>query len=233
MSKRRKKRKNGRKIRRVGLEKEREKEKKIKAEKERKKIRRFKKLNFKSFPDFQEAVDEYCKLRKEQGDKAKSSRWLINNGHGKIYFIGTTKYGLKWDYFKKQAGFLDKKPLRVLIKEYKVLYREHGDLVLKLDWMRKNGHSEIPNYLSHYKITWEQFKESAGFSKKKSLKSLIRQFNKLRKEHGDKAKSCNWLCRNGFRDIHSQVYNRHRLKWYDFIKLCEGHFEMDEEDLMI
>jgi len=162
------------------------------------------------------AIKEYQKIRKEHGDKAKSSKWMKKNG-----YVGLCSYVRKafdsWNSFKKQAGF-DEDPLyeswtkEIAIKEYQKIRELHGDKAKSSFWMKKNGYRGLCSYVVRAFDSWNSFKQQAGFDEKplwnKWTKEIaIKEYQKIRREHGDKAKSSSWMEKNGYGGLCYYVRN--------------------------
>jgi hypothetical protein len=195
------------------------------------------------FVTFEELLQSYRDVR-ERHSEANSSGWMIRNDYGWIYTQVRKKYKMKWDEFKKQSGFddqpLNRKNLTLedLVEEYKVVRKEHGDKAKSCKWIQTNGYKWLHNHaLQDHGLQWNEFKKTCGFKNdsikrhRMTIEELLEEYKDIRKEHGDKAKTSNWLYKNKYSWLPQQVTRA--MPWAEFLKLSEGHFNLDKEDLLI
>jgi hypothetical protein len=180
----------------------------------------------------EELVKEYQSIREEHGDQAKLSTWMDINGYQWLMAQANRKYGLKWGEFKDRAGFKNENsrrrllPIEDLVKKYKKISDENGDFEKGTTgqdpdcaWLYQqvtNGHS----------LRWEDFKKQCGYRaskfKKYPLDELIKEYQSIREKNGDQARVKDWMIKNGYSWITSQIYRKHNLGWQEF-KIKAGY----------
>jgi hypothetical protein len=154
-----------------------------------------------------ELLDMYKKLRKEEGDKAKFLGYLTKK-LGCSFEVRIREIGLPWKEFKKIAGFNDQKnpTLKELIKKYKKL---------KSTLTRKEERSIQYFAKKLFNLSGTEFKRKAGFKSFHvggiAMKTLIEEYKKIRKEHGQIASRRTWLHKN-----YGWVDGRIKISWVDF-----------------
>jgi len=108
-----------------------------------------------------------------------------------------------------------------LVSDYIAIRRQHGDASRSICWMQRNGWSWLTNRVQRAKVTWNEFKHSAGFDEDPirrrhlSLENIIDEYKRIRSSHGSKAASSSWMCRNGFAWL-VRVAGSHRMSWSQF-----------------
>ena len=165
----------------------------------------------------EDVVNQYQTIRREYGNKAKSSQWIQEHGYRGLYqYVG--KSFKNWIDFKKQAGF-NEDPLHKsldliqLIQAYSRIRRQYGHRAKSCRWIINNGFSNIYQQSKKSFNSWNDFKKQAGFDEsplwtKWTKEKAIEEYRKIRKEHGDKAKSSFWMLRNGYSGLCQYALNQ-------------------------
>lgn len=175
---------------------------------------------------------EYRKLRKKHGDDAKTITWMNQNEHGWIPRQAKKHYGLEWMEFKKKCGYKDvptqrkKQTLPQLTAEYKKLRRKHGAKTKPAKWLKANGHGWLTQQVHRfYKLSWHEFKKQAGFNDApyqrapSTFEILKSEYRAIRKKHGDKASSTDYLREKGYGYLY-QAVKKMGYKWAQFKKIA-------------
>jgi len=185
-------------------------------------------INIKPHRTKKSTKKEYKEIIKKHGDKAKSSGWMMKNGHGGLVSYACKAFG-NWDNFKKECGINDK-PLIIFRtkkstkKEYKEIIKKHGDKAKSSVWMRKNGHSGLVSYASNAFGNWNNFKKECGINDKNlhtlwTKESSKKEYKEAIKKHGDKAKNSEWMNKNGHSGLVSYARKAFGY-WSKFQKEC-------------
>lgn len=182
----------------------------------------------------EKAIKSYREIRKEQGEKARSCEWIITHGYSGLYRFISNKLKLRWDSFKEECGFKDaplKKKLTLagVIDEYVAIREKYGDKASSSGWIIKNldGGQVFMGRVGRLKFGgWNKFKDKAGFKDEPfyrtgmSRETLVKEYSKIRKKYGSKARGSRWMADNGFGWIESKAKLNYGLKWNMFIEEC-------------
>ena len=180
-------------------------------------------------------------LKWKHGDKAKSCRWVSDNGYR--WFV-TQVYGQfnKWTNFISILGEIlvrreCKSPKELLQYWKEKFYAEHGDKAKSCGWLDDNGDRWFVMQVYKRFGNWTNFIKELGeepiHRKSKSQKELLQYWkDKLHTKHGDKAKNSTWMQDNGCGWFVGQVRKRFG-NWGNFIKATKGHFEIPIEKMEI
>jgi len=188
----------------------------------------------------EEIIKEYKLIVKEHGKKAYSSGWIIKNKYGWLYWQISKKYKFKWNDFRKQCGFdfeFQKKGLSLeeLIKEYKLIVKEHGEKSYSSTWMTKNGYQWLCQQVNiKYKMKWIDFRKQCGIdielNRFMTLEVLIEEYKTRVKKYGEKAYSSGWILKSSnFGWLFNQVTRINKIPWAQFIQMCKSQIEVDFE----
>ena len=185
------------------------------------------------------------KWRKEllpkHGEKAKSCRWLKNNGYSRFVYQVFKIFG-SWLGFIKSLGetpLLNYSESKEELIQYwrKELLPKHGEKAKNNSWLRNNGYWSFIGRVRTKFGTWFNFlkaiNEEPLVRKPMSPEELLQHWRKeLYPKHGERAKSCNWLKNNKCEWFVNQARRIHG-KWSRFIFSTQGHFEIPIEKMEI
>ena len=135
------------------------------------------------------------------------------------------------DYTKAPGKILSLKELQEI---YVAIVEEHGEKAYSCEWMSKNGYNWLYlQSLQKHKIKWNDFRKQCGINNELNLEDIIKKYQSIVDEYGEKAYRSQWILKNGYSWIYTRISKKHGLEWNDFKAMCGFNNKLRREILSI